>query len=346
MKVIILGCKDYPAFKHATDVGGIETFCNDILPRMNDVEFHVFSRKYKNASNEEKLGNVTVTRLGFINLPLLRTFTFNFLAFFKAKKTKVDLIWAHEPVAGFFAYWISKAVKTPYVLHIHSRGSLEPGNIIRRYGLKFMEKFAYKKPKQVIFVSSGISKDLGRPGVVIPVGIDKEKFKHAKIDDSIDNIKGKKICYIGRLSKVKGVDFLIKAFAKIKEDNITLIIVGNGDERNNLISLAKQLHVEDKVHFLGYKPASSIIPFTDVMVLPSFSEGSPHVILEALVCKKPIVATNVGSIPEMISNHLVNPGNADELAIAIKKALNDKKAEKLDSLFLIENVVSEIRKVL
>ena len=345
MKIIVLGCKDYPAFKHARDVGGIETFCNDVLPRLNDIEFMVFTRRYKNSLKEETIGNVKVIRSPFLNLPMLQTFTFNFFSFFKARKIKADMIWAHEPVAGFYAYWISKLAKIPYMLHVHSRGSLEPANFNRRFWMKVMERYAYKTAKQVIFVSSNIAKDINKNGIVIPVGIDVDKFKSSSIDSDLSKINGKKICYLGRLSSVKGINYLIESFAKLNQDDLNLVIVGEGDQKNKLMSLVKELNLENKVHFLGYKQSNTILPFIDVLVLPSLSEGLPHSVLEAIACKKPVVATSVGDLPNLLKNYLVKPKDVDELAGKIEKALLENKIDKIPKELKIEEVVSSLRKL-
>ncbi len=343
MKIIVLGCKDYPAFKHAKDVGGIETFCNDVLPRLNDIEFIVFTRRYKDAAKEETIGNVKVIRSPFLNLPMLQTFTFNFFSFFKARKIKADMLWAHEPVAGFYAYWISKLAKIPYILHIHSRGSLEPANFNREFWMKVMERYAYKNAKQVIFVSSSISQSLHKPGIMIPVGIDAGKFESASIDPDLSKINGKKICYLGRLSSVKGINYLIESFAKLNQNDLNLVIVGDGDQKAKLINLVKKLNLENKVHFLGYKPSNTILPYIDVLALPSLSEGLPHSVLEAIACKKPVVATSVGYLPNLLKNYLVKPKDVDELARVLESALHNKKLEKLPKEFEIDNVVNLIR---
>ncbi len=345
MKIIVLGCKDYPAFKHAKDVGGIETFCNDVLPRLDDIEFMVFTRRYKNSLKEETIGNVKVIRSPFLNLPMLQTFTFNLFSFFKARKAKADLIWAHEPVAGFYAHWISKLTKIPYILHIHSRGSLEPANFNRRFWMKVMERYAYKNAKQVIFVSSNIVKDINKNGIVIPVGIDVDKFKSTSIDSDLSKINGKKICYLGRLSSVKGINYLIDSFARLNQNDLNLVIVGEGDQKSKLMTLTKKLNIENKVHFLGYKPSNTILPYIDVLVLPSLSEGLPHSVLEAIACKKPVVATSVGELPNLLKNYLAKPKDVGELAGKIEKALSEKKIDKIPKELKIEEVVASLRKL-
>lgn len=345
MKAIILGCKDYPAFKHASDVGGIEIFCNEVLPRLDDIEFHLFTRRYKNAAKYEKIDNVNVTRVPFLNLPMLQTFTFNFFSLFKARKVKADVIWAHEPVAGFYAYFLSKLKGIPYILHIHSRGSLEPANINRRFWMKVMERYAYKNAKQVIFVSDNIKNDLNKQGIVIPVGVDIKKFDSMPIDHELSSIKGKKICFIGRLHRVKGLNYLLEAFSQLKED-ASLVIVGDGEEKSRLIELAKRLSIYDRVYFLGYKPSASILPYIDIFVLPSLSEGLPNSVLEAIACKKPVVATSVGDIPKLVSHYLVNPEDTSGLFLAIQKALKEKKLEELPKEYAIDDVITSIKKIL
>jgi glycosyltransferase involved in cell wall biosynthesis len=85
---------------------------------------------------------------------------------------------------------------------------------------------------------------------------------------------------------------------------------------------ARRLALSDRVRFTGYRPdVAAIYAATDVLVIPSFSEGIPNVILEAMVQKVPLVATTVGGIPEMIGHQesglLVAPGDADAIAGSI-----------------------------
>ncbi len=344
MKVVVLGCKDFPAFKYGKDVGGIEVFCNDILKRIKDIDFYLFVKKYKSAPKEDKIENIQIYRIPYIDFPLLRTVSFNFLAFFKTLKIKADLIWAHEPSAGFFAYFLSKIKKIPYILHIHSRGSLESGKLLRRLGLKFLESFAYKNPDKTIFVSQKIEKELQKKRVFIPVGVDIKKFQNKNQASLLKFFEDKKkICFVGRLHEVKGIRYLILAFSKIENENIRLFIIGEGDQKKKLKNLVKELKIQDKVVFLRTNKIESLLPFMDLFVLPSLSEGTPHTILEALACKIPIVASNVGEIPSLINkDYLVEPKNVEDLKNKISLALKEKYICNLDKKYLIENVVKKI----
>jgi glycosyltransferase involved in cell wall biosynthesis len=141
---------------------------------------------------------------------------------------------------------------------------------------------------------------------------------------------------VGRLSKEKGHATLIRAMAELppmSSDQVRLIIVGDGPERAPLISHCARLDLSGIVRFVGYR--RDVAPYyaiADVFVLPSFSEGSPNVLLEAMDGGVPIVATAVGGIPEMIHDReqglLVPAGDAPAIARAIAALLNDAELGK------------------
>jgi len=145
------------------------------------------------------------------------------------------------------------------------------------------------------------------------------------------NEEGKIAIFVGGMFPVKGVEYLIQAFNLLhmngKED-YRLILVGDGILRGSLEKQAKELISKQKITFVGNKPHQEIsdwINASDLLCLPSIREGRPNVIIEALACGKPVVASNVGGIPELVSNIngiLVAPKEPVELAKAIEQALN------------------------
>lgn len=149
----------------------------------------------------------------------------------------------------------------------------------------------------------------------------------------------KVIIAIGRLSLEKGQIDLIRAFAKLRERQAKLqtklVIVGEGPERERLEQEINLLNIREQVVFAGQ--VSDVKPFyaiADVMVLPSHSEGSPNVLLEAMAANVPAVATAVGGVPEIATHEenalLVEARNSEALAQAISQLLNDKEfAQKL-----------------
>jgi len=108
---------------------------------------------------------------------------------------------------------------------------------------------------------------------------------------------------IGRLTEIKRQDVLLRAFAIVREKftSAHLLLIGDGELRSDLQSLASQLDIADRVHFAGYQQQTA--PYMQAMnlfALTSRSEGMPQSILEAAVAGIPVIASNVGGIPEVI----------------------------------------------
>jgi glycosyltransferase involved in cell wall biosynthesis len=135
---------------------------------------------------------------------------------------------------------------------------------------------------------------------------------------------------VGRLTRQKGIEYLIRAMPTIlsKHRNVRLLIAGRGEEESRLKTLVRQLRLEQRVKFLGYldNPAS-MMRNLNVFVLPSVWEGFPYVLLEAMVLKRPIVATDIFGVNEIIeqkvSGMLVRPRDPDSIAKAVIMLLSD-----------------------
>ena len=110
---------------------------------------------------------------------------------------------------------------------------------------------------------------------------------------------------IGRFDKVKGHEVFIKGAAEVagKNPNVRFLLAGEGEEKEALIKLAKELGVYDKLHFLGFiKDIYSFLNFVDINTLTSLSESFPYVLLEGAKMKKATVSSAVGGIPDLIKN--------------------------------------------
>ncbi|AKB13452.1 Glycosyltransferase involved in cell wall bisynthesis [Methanosarcina thermophila] len=177
---------------------------------------------------------------------------------------------------------------------------------------------------------------------VVPNGVDIGKFKpagkaHAR---SILNLPQDKniVLFVGALRKIKGVDYLIEAAHSFVDKDTYLFMVGRDDGlKKNLEKRAYELKIANYIKFTGPVNHEDIplwISASDILVLPSLSEGRPNVILEALACEVPVVATDVGGIPELMvdgeTGYLVPPKSPDELSRKINKLLDDKnRREKM-----------------
>ena len=146
-----------------------------------------------------------------------------------------------------------------------------------------------------------------------------------------------KLLFVGNLTKIKGVDDLIKSLTLIKNNkNISLTIIGDGPEFNNLQDLIWKEKLQKFVQFLGSRPPNKIqadMLKHDCLILPSWSEGTPNVVKEAMACALPIIATNIGGIPEIIIDNinglLFKPGDTKKLAKHMEY-LNQNRQEAIE----------------
>ncbi len=255
------------------------------------------------------------------------------------EKIDIDLIHSHFIYpSGYIGSILKEELKKPFIITAHG------GDI---YNQPFKSSFNFqstceilKKADRIITTSNnnsliitermGISRDKVQ---IIPNGFDENKF--FPMDKILLREKlgiPKKsiiILSVGNLVKIKGHKYLIDAMSKIckVEKNIMCYIIGAGVKKN----------LDDQIKFLGLENNVKVISglnhdyiarwmnACDIFVLPSLDEGSPTVIAEALGCGKPVVATSVGNIPNMINKDLgilVKAKNSEDLANGILKALS------------------------
>lgn len=135
---------------------------------------------------------------------------------------------------------------------------------------------------------------------------------------------------VGRYSTEKGYNYLIEALHVLVQAKIDarLVLIGEGYERSSLETLARELGVAERVFLTGYRPeAYRYIPHFSIYVISSLTEGLPITLLEAMRCRVPVVATQVGGIPDVLQQGecglLVAPASSHLLAQAMKTLLED-----------------------
>jgi len=144
----------------------------------------------------------------------------------------------------------------------------------------------------------------------------------------------KVLAVIGRLVEQKGHRYLFEALHLLDgRYKLKVLVVGDGPQREQLVSMARQLGMEDKVVFTGLrKDVNDILPAVDMLVMPSLREGLPMVLLEAMAAGVPVVATKVGGVPEIIEDGknglIVEPANVDMLKTAISEILDNDLLRK------------------
>ncbi len=194
-------------------------------------------------------------------------------------------------------------------------------------------------------------------GVPDPSGMtfeEPEKLKKISKDNVI-------IGSIARLETTKGINYLIDSFALAlqEKDDIHLVIVGTGSKESELKTQVNKLCLNHKISFTGYR--SDIHNFLnkfDIMVIPSLHEAHPLVLMEAMGHAKPIIATAVGGIPEVINDNqnglLIPPANSDKLKSALCYMLENKEIQdklgknarkSYEEKFTVEKMLKNTRKV-
>lgn len=145
---------------------------------------------------------------------------------------------------------------------------------------------------------------------------------------------------VARLAEQKGLPVLIEAAGRLKADGVAfdLSLVGGGELQEEIEALIARLGLGDSVHLLGWKSNAEVrdlILASRALVLPSFAEGLPVVLMEALALGRPVISTWVAGIPELVrpgeNGWLVPPSSVDALAAAIREAL-DAPVETLDAM--------------
>jgi len=162
---------------------------------------------------------------------------------------------------------------------------------------------------------------------IVHCGVDPDRYGR-KPRDSF----GKRVLFVGRLDAVKGAPLLLRAFAALQKDHpdATLTLIGDGPDRPGLESQTRALGLGDAVTFAGYQPQEAVADFleeADMLVLPSFAEGVPVVLMEAMASRIPVIATQVAGVPELIADgeagFVVPPGDVPTLAARMHTLLSD-----------------------
>ncbi len=180
--------------------------------------------------------------------------------------------------------------------------------------------------RQVICVSHALKDRLIEHGVseekltVIMNGVDRSLF-NAK-----DKGAGKYLLSVGNLVPLKGHEYILKALVKLTQERLT--IIGSGELENSLKNLAYRLNISDRVSFLSNVPHRDLPAYygqAKCTILMSSMEGMPNVVLESLACGTPVIATNVGGLPEVITKDngiLLTEQSAEALTVGLSSALS------------------------
>lgn len=245
---------------------------------------------------------------------------------------------------GAIAGRLSGKNQPAVVFTAHGWAFMEPMPFYKFWLFMLMEKIAARWRQATIVLSEkekqiALRYRLASPAsaLVIPNGIEAKKILFLKQEDARKKLgisapaNEPILGTIANFYPTKGLEYLIEAIKILKEKNNfngQCFIIGDGAGRENLENKIKDLELSGEIKLLGTIPeAKTYLKTFDIFVLPSIKEGLPFALLEAMSAGLPIIATQVGAIPEIITNgvngRLVTPGDSQALAMVIAEVISD-----------------------
>lgn len=275
------------------------------------------------------------------------------------KKEKPDIVHTAVAEANLYGILAAKLAGVKYIIG-EEAGIPNHSNVARK-----VFSLVYKLANKVVCVSQSVKDYLietgeitAQKGIVVynPVSISLGSLGRVSNPTKVKH----NIVYVGRLEKVKNVETLIKAFAKLENKNTQLTIIGDGRERGTLENLVTELQLTNRVAFKGFQSEPAIfLCKADLYVLPSYSEGFGIAAVEAMFLKVPVLCSNVGGIPEFVkegeTGWLFNPNKVDELTEKLDAINNLSEQERnvvatngyheVINRFTVENYINAIEKL-
>lgn len=305
----------------------------------------VYSRDYSGKlAKTSKENNYLLIRRKIINIPILRSFIdlFKMVRFIKNEKANTDVFISFHFQLSSLAVVICKILFGAKVA-ISPRGKVDFD--YSPFYKKILQKFLVRNTDALLIQSENIKNEF----------LNKSKNYFSKtqlmrIEKKIKifpnllnmnshgiNIREKSLTkcnliFVGRLIENKGINYLIEA-VRLLGNKYVLTIIGDGPEKAHFQNLAKDLPIK----YVGYVDFSKVKDYlleADLFILPSLTENLPNVILEAFSCGLPVIATNVGAIPEVVTEgwngYLVKPKSSTEISEKVKVIIEN--SEKYNEL--------------
>ena len=235
-----------------------------------------------------------------------------------AKINNWDLIHAHSRVPAWIAWRLSHKIKTKWLMTAHAPYSLN-------FGIKPL-----KHADGVICVSDAVKNSLEgylpANTIVIPNGVRDVKYKW----EGNYFPENKKFLYVGYLARRKGIDVALNALGLLKNHQWTLDILGDGSMRAELENLSKELGIDDRVKFWGFRDdAEKFMSEAACLLFPSRQEGLPLTVNEALAVGLPVLASDIEPLKPLANGELVPVDNIAAWRSAILKVLSGGSASPL-----------------
>lgn len=249
-----------------------------------------------------------------------------------AKTLNIDVLHGHGAKGGFHSRLAGIGLKatrkiyTPHggVLHFAQRSpsglvfhNLERLLLTMTNNIIFESQFAAQSYKSQIV-------DPGEKAIVVHNGLPKSEFEEIPTNNDYNFV------FVGELRDLKGVETLLRALVPIKTESglpANLLLIGDGPHRDQFEALAAELQLTERVEFIGANPAKIGFAQSTIVVVPSYKESLPYIVMEAIAAGKDVIATDVGGIGEIFGperDHLVPAKNIEALRDAMQHRLLEK----------------------
>ncbi len=247
-----------------------------------------------------------------------------------ARRLKPDVLHGHGAKAGAFVRLIARSknvinVYTPHGGSLHFAPNTLKGAFYGRLERALMNN------TDLFLFESAFARDTYQRMIGTPKGLVRCVFNGVTADefDPVEKAAdASDIVYVGEFRNIKGADLLVDAVARLRAGGrpVTLTLAGDGEELEALKVQIQRLGLTEAVRFIGHVKARYGFSKGNLLVVPSRGDSMPYVVIEAAAAGIPMVAADVGGIPEIFGPHadaLFAPGNVDAMADAIKTALDD-----------------------
>lgn len=328
-------------------VGGIFRHVRDLVEEHHAAghEVGILCDSSTGGAHEEKLFEAILPKLslGLTRLPIRRSISPSDLAalyrsYSHIKSLRPDVLHGHGAKGGVVARLIGSLLRvnrycvarlySPHGGSLHYDRKKLSGQVVLR-----LERLQEWLTDNLVFVCDyerrTYAEKVGTPrppARVIYNGIRDREFKPVPLaPDAADFL------YIGMMRDLKGPDVFFDAFARTEralQRPLTAVMVGDGPDRDRYHEKITELGLGRRIRMLDAMPATDAFALARTVVVPSRAEAMPYIVLEVLSAEKPLIATRVGGIPEVMgedSAALAAPGDADDLAARMVESMTDAK---------------------
>ncbi len=317
-------------------MSGAEQMVKEVVERLgNNYEITLLTGLYdKSLPRVEKRDNFVIERVGIGHMQIDKIL-YILLSALRVKKIKPQITHAimESYAGGALALVKYLYPKTKRILTLQSGDMDDPKNQ-KRLLFKMFFKALHTSPDIVTAISSFLVERAKKLGVseerifITPNGVEMSEIPGEQEKER------NRVVMVGRLSWEKGHNYLIEAWPEVLKSipGAKLVLVGEGDKRGDIEKMIEEKNIKDSVVLTGNLPHDQVlteIKKSEIFICPSLAEGLGNVFIESQACGVPPIGTNVGGIPDIITNGenglMINPKSSEEISQAIIKLLSDKE---------------------